>query len=327
MLNNIPCHLIAGPLGAGKSSLIRSLLAQRPAHERWAVLVNEFGEIGLDAALLASSDGQVEIAEIAGGCLCCVNGLPFQVGLNRLLRKSRPQRLLIEVSGLGHPLQLIQQLSSALWQPVLVLQPLVLVLDAAALAAGQALPAAQEQALSSAGLVLLNKAQGIDALARERLLAQLPLRPFSWRAAEDFALAELPGSVPASTSSGLALPQMAELLMPAGQVWRDLRQPFCAVHEAAEGWSIGWRWHPSQRFDRVKIAHWLAGLQWRRAKLVLQDEQGAQAANAVDNSLLSWSPSAWRRDSRIELIFKQAQDPEILQAAMAACRQVAEFDQ
>jgi G3E family GTPase len=54
MLNNIPTHLIAGPLGAGKTSLIRNLLAQRPAHERWAVLINEFGLIGLDAALLTT---------------------------------------------------------------------------------------------------------------------------------------------------------------------------------------------------------------------------------------------------------------------------------
>src|SRR5690606_38118178 len=52
MLNDIPTHLIAGPLGAGKTSLIRALLAQKPAGERWAVLINEFGQVGLDAALL-----------------------------------------------------------------------------------------------------------------------------------------------------------------------------------------------------------------------------------------------------------------------------------
>src|SRR5690606_35307438 len=52
MLNDIPTHLIAGPLGAGKTSLIRALLAQKAAGERWAVLINEFGQIGLDAALL-----------------------------------------------------------------------------------------------------------------------------------------------------------------------------------------------------------------------------------------------------------------------------------
>ena len=158
MLKNIPCHLIAGPLGAGKTSLLRHLLAQRPADERWAVLVNEFGQIGLDAALLGDVGQQVQVAEIAGGCLCCVNGLPFQVGLNRLLRQARPDRLLIEASGLGHPQELLQQLGAAPWAGVLALQPLVLVLDASALAAGQPLPQTQRSVLGQAGLVLLNKA-------------------------------------------------------------------------------------------------------------------------------------------------------------------------
>ncbi|MBS7662673.1 cobalamin biosynthesis protein CobW [Pseudomonas lalucatii] len=166
MLNNIPTHLIGGPLGAGKTSLIRQLLAQRPAHERWAVLVNEFGQIGLDAALLASDADGVALGEVAGGCLCCVNGVPFQVGLGRLLRKARPQRLLIEPSGLGHPLQLLEQLRQPPWAGVLAVQPAPLVLDAAALAAGQPLAASQQAALEVAGLLLLNKAEGLDAAAR-----------------------------------------------------------------------------------------------------------------------------------------------------------------
>ena len=93
MLSQIPTHLIAGPLGAGKTSLLRALLAQRPAEERWAILINEFGQIGLDQALLsANADDAVSLSEIPGGCLCCVNGVPFQVGLTRLLRKGGPDR-------------------------------------------------------------------------------------------------------------------------------------------------------------------------------------------------------------------------------------------
>lgn len=113
MLQNIPTHVIAGPLGAGKTSLIKHLFTQRPANERWAVLINEFGQIGLDAALLTLDDDGIAIGEVAGGCLCCVNGAPFQIGLGRLLRKAKPDRLFIEPSGLGHPAQLLAQLRQA----------------------------------------------------------------------------------------------------------------------------------------------------------------------------------------------------------------------
>ena len=167
MLQNIPTHLIAGPLGAGKTSLIRHLLGQRPANERWAVLINEFGQIGLDAALLSTDDDGVSMGEVAGGCLCCVNGAPFQVGLGRLLRKARPDRLFIEPSGLGHPAQLLAQLQSPPWTGVLAVQPAVLVLDAPALAAGIPLPDAQQQALDSAGLLVMNKASTVDEIASQ----------------------------------------------------------------------------------------------------------------------------------------------------------------
>ena len=84
MLSQIPTHLLAGPLGAGKTSLLMSLMRQKPEREHWAILINEFGQIGLDLALLTSeqTDG-ISLSEIPGGCLCCVNGLPFQVGLGR----------------------------------------------------------------------------------------------------------------------------------------------------------------------------------------------------------------------------------------------------
>ncbi len=65
-------NLITGFLGSGKTTTIRHLLAHKPEHERWAVLVNEFGEIGIDGALLADSGAVLK--EIPGGCMCCVNG-------------------------------------------------------------------------------------------------------------------------------------------------------------------------------------------------------------------------------------------------------------
>ena len=319
MLKNIPTHLIAGPLGAGKTSLIRHLLAQRPEHERWAVLINEFGQIGLDAALLNTDDAGIALGEVAGGCLCCVNGVPFQVGLSRLLRKAKPHRLLIEPSGLGHPLELLRQLSAPPWTGVLSVQAPVLVLDAAALAAGAALPESQQTALNSAGLLLMNKAEGLDATAKALLAAQLPARPLCWTSHAALALAQLPG-VAAQAENGAGLAGLPDSPATLATIWHSPQEPICQVQAQAEGWSIGWRWHPSQRFERLRVQQWLAVLPWRRAKLVLHSDAGWCSANALAGQALEWQNSEWRKDSRLELIFDTPQDEARLKAAMAACR-------
>ena len=320
MLSQIPTHLIAGPLGAGKTSLIRHLLAQKPAAERWAVLINEFGQIGLDAALLEQGDDGIALAEVAGGCLCCVNGAPFQVGLGRLLRKARPDRLLIEPSGLGHPVQLLAQLRQPPWFGVLAVQPALLVLDAAALASGQPLPDVQRQALDEAGLQLLNKSEGLDAQARARVAAGLPAVPLHWTERGRLDLALLPGLAAQASPMqvGGEFPAAAPGL---AQIWRDTTEPICQVQAQVEGWSIGWRWHPQQMFDLAQVADWLGNLGWRRAKAVLHGAEGWRSLNAVQGQALqAWGPSEWRKDSRLELIFDQAQDVEALSASFATCR-------
>lgn len=320
MLQNIPTHVIAGPLGAGKTSLIKHLLAQRPANERWAVLINEFGQIGLDAALLTQDDDGIALGEVAGGCLCCVNGAPFQVGLGRLLRKAKPDRLFIEPSGLGHPAQLLKQLREAPWQQVLAVQPCVMVLDAQALAAGKRLPQAQQEALASAGLLVLNKDETLDGAQRHAVERQLPDCPLYWTRQAQLPLQHLPGL---SARAGAAMDNFdvpkGLAQMPA--IWSDPTLPICLSQAQEGGWSVGWRWHPSQQFDLPRVHDWLTRLEWRRAKLVIHSVEGWVSANAVDNSPLAWQPSEWRRDSRVELIFSAPQDVAALQAALAACRQ------
>jgi G3E family GTPase len=320
MLQNIPTHVIAGPLGAGKTSLIKHLLAQRSANERWAVLINEFGQIGLDAALLTRDDDGIALGEVAGGCLCCVNGAPFQVGLGRLLRKAQPDRLFIEPSGLGHPAQLLKQLREAPWQQVLAVQPCVLVLDAQALAAGKPLPEAQREALASAGLLVLNKNETLSDAQRLAVQGQLPDRPIYWTQQAQLPLAQLPG-LNAQASAAVDNFEVPKGVGHMPAIWTDPALPICLSQGQEGGWSIGWRWHPGQQFDRRRLQNWLASLAWRRAKLVIHSLEGWVSANAVDNVPLAWQPSEWRRDSRIELIFSEAQDVAQLQDALAACRQ------
>lgn len=129
----VPTNIITGFLGVGKTSAILYLLSQKPAHERWAVLVNEFGEIGVDGSLLNgqySKEQGIFIREVPGGCMCCASGLPMQIALNQLLSKAKPDRLLIEPTGLGHPKEVLQVLSAEYYKKVLSVQKTLTLVDA-----------------------------------------------------------------------------------------------------------------------------------------------------------------------------------------------------
>lgn len=112
MVARVPTTILTGPLGAGKSTAILHLLRTR-GDGRWAVLVNEMGDVGIDAVIAKSATDDA-VAEVAGGCVCCANGLAVTVSLTRLLRR-RPTRLIVEPSGLGH----VAELADALTRPPL----------------------------------------------------------------------------------------------------------------------------------------------------------------------------------------------------------------
>lgn len=152
----IPVNLVTGFLGVGKTTAIRHLLDRHPRTERWAVLVNEFGEVGVDGALLARDEVVVE--EVAGGCLCCVAAPAFTTGLNRLIRRHRPDRILIEPSGLGHPAQVIDTLVGPLYAGVLNLRATLCLMDARHLASPRHLahPNFQDQ-IHLADVLVANK--------------------------------------------------------------------------------------------------------------------------------------------------------------------------
>ena len=126
------CNLITGFLGAGKTTLIRHLLSQRPEGERWAVIVNEFGVVGIDGTTLASTGAAasgIEVREVAGGCICCAANVPLRVAITDVLRRIRPGRLLVEPSGLGHPAAILSTLAEPGLASALSIGPVVCVVD------------------------------------------------------------------------------------------------------------------------------------------------------------------------------------------------------
>ena len=101
--------VLTGFLGSGKTTLLRHLLAH-PAMEETAVIVNEFGEIGIDNDLIVESDE--EIYEMNNGCVCCtVRGDLIRIIEGLMKRKGRFDAILVETTGLAKPAPVAQEIS------------------------------------------------------------------------------------------------------------------------------------------------------------------------------------------------------------------------
>ncbi len=180
MIHAIPTHIIVGFLGAGKTTLLNHLLAQKPAQETWAVLVNEAGQVEIDATLIVppehADNGSIAIKQVIGGCMCCTNHLPMQIALSRLLSQSKPDRLFIEATGLAHAAQLIQQLSGAHWATALSLRAVLTVINGTNLHDPRLLKHENFQAqIANADIIILSHAdvmQPADEDALQQLIQQ-----------------------------------------------------------------------------------------------------------------------------------------------------------
>jgi cobalamin biosynthesis protein CobW len=197
-LHKIPVTVITGFLGAGKTTLVRHLL-QNNQERRIAVLVNEFGEVGIDGELLKScqvcdddEELKTNILELANGCLCCTVQEEFLPTMQELLkRRDRLDCILIETSGLALPKPLVQAFRWPEIRTGATVDGVVTVVDCEALAHGQfvgdldALQAQREaddslehetpieelfeDQLACADLVLLTKVDRVDLDAQKRV--------------------------------------------------------------------------------------------------------------------------------------------------------------
>jgi len=108
----IPCTIVTGFLGSGKTTIIRNIL-QNPGDRRFAIVVNEFGDTGLDGDIIRgcgiSSCAEDDVIELANGCICCSVADDFEPALEKILARRPPvDHILIETSGLALPKPLVK---------------------------------------------------------------------------------------------------------------------------------------------------------------------------------------------------------------------------
>jgi len=140
-MRRIPATIVTGFLGAGKTSLVRHLIGAAAGY-RLAIIVNEFGELGIDRELLLGCGNEncedSDIVELANGCLCCTVADDFLPTLTKLIeRPAPPDHILIETSGLALPKPLVQAFAWPEIRTATTVDGVLTVIDAAALAAGR----------------------------------------------------------------------------------------------------------------------------------------------------------------------------------------------
>ncbi len=180
-MRKIPATIITGFLGAGKTSLLRHLVANAEGR-RLALVINEFGELGIDRELLLGCGIATctadDVVELANGCICCTVAEDFLPALEKLLdRPDPPEHILIETSGLALPKPLVQAFNWPEIKARVTVDGVVAVIDAPALAEGRFADTTPELAhdnpldevfgdqLACADLVVLNKTDLTDAAA------------------------------------------------------------------------------------------------------------------------------------------------------------------
>lgn len=355
----VPTNLITGFLGAGKTTAIRGLLPRRPTNSRWSVFVNEYGMVSIDQALLEDGSPDVAVQELGGGCFCCSTSLPLGPMLEQFIRATRPDRLLIEPSGAGHPARVIDTLRTGRFADLIDLRATLCLVDPQDFENPRVVHRdVFHDQIQMADVVVLNWLDRRDPALVARCRAWLEqFDPPKLLIAEtrfgelDTAWLDLDGSMvrppsfplahghkpagpivvgigeSASSKQSSSEPSLQQLATP-----RELATPHhvatprpgapVRLENAGQGqWACGWLFAPGDRFARDELLDLLGWIRpVARLKGVFHCVDDWWQVNRVDDET-SVSLSAYRRDSRLEIICEDGpRDWPLIERQLLACR-------
>ncbi len=325
-LHAVSTNLIMGFLGVGKTTAILNLLENKPRNEKWAILVNEFGSVGIDGAIYSTKGAIVK--EVPGGCMCCAVGLPMQVAVNRLLRAVKPDRLLIEPSGLGHPRRILDTLSTDHFKDVLKIQASVCLVDPRKF--NDVRYTNNENFVDQIALcdiLVANKMDLADSQSVQRFL--------DWA-----AVSPTPKSVIAQSTNGkinadwLDIPRNPhrEATFPHAHVdsssSTDKQEIKAHSHatssrleNSGDGFhSCGWVFPKNITFDFRQLSDWLSRISPERMKGILATNRGWFLFNCSDG-LMTITQVNSNQDNRVEFILPKAQW-DAIETGLKSCIQL-----
>ncbi len=308
-MQKVPTNIITGFLGVGKTTMILDMLKHKPENESWAVLVNEFGEIGIDGAMM--TDQGAMIKEVPGGCMCCTAGVPMSVGINALLRQ-KPDRLLIEPTGLGHPKQVIATLTSEQYSAYVDLKATIALVDPRNFS-DERYTSNQNfnDQLNSADIIVGNKIDQCSEIDIDNFkswyLKQQPQKLgfyFSEQGAIDIACLDTKGT---ETSASAKLePHHHDHAAMEPQFEIPPGEAFVRKENKGQGYySCGWLFGAEYQFNFDQLFSMLSALTAERVKAVMNTDQGCYAFNSSNGVVSVNELSLEGFESRIEVIDSQ----------------------
>jgi G3E family GTPase len=333
---SLPIHLIAGPLGVGKTSAILDYLKRSAGWEKVGVVVNDFGPLGMDDAILegGGARGQgSEVVMIPGGCVCCTAAAGLVVGLEKVLKTKGLTRVIIEPSGIAAPSDVIDTLRTFARTHDLEIMPVIGMLDACdAVTIIEGRMPLYSKLVESADHLVFNRSD----LAGEAKVAKL----------KEWAAGLYP---PKLSAAGTHHGMLPDALFEPADVTRPLKAKSLALsvslgssgesgkahhghthgHDHPTDHSDGLLWPAEVMFRHDKLGRLFVALMTEgvggvkpiRVKGIFSTDEGWVLIEVARDQVFE-RPTEYRRDSRVDWITAEGtvMDKELVTGLMEGCR-------